>query len=535
MTGTLARDEIGRRPSAIGTVVMLSSSITTVAITIAMARVIADSFADNGIDSTDLTALIVLIALRAVLFMLSRPILAHSASTRTRILRRAAMATAIDQRNGTEVAPLIGPGIDALDDHFVDFVPTRIAAAVMPMIVLVVVAVIDPLTALILLFAGPMLVALLALIGLRTRDLAARRVAELGWLRSSFLDLVRGLPTLQVHGRADEMADTVRESSDRFASTTLDVLRTAFQTSLVIEWAATAATALVAVQIAFRLAGGHLEFTGALTALMLTPEFFVPWRELASRYHIGQHGAAVLEQLAEHDLDQLPAQRTIARSISGTPPRVEFSSVSFAHGDRTVLEEVSLVIEPGEIVAITGASGVGKSTIASLLLGLVRPDRGSISIDGRDLNDQGAPITRCAWVPQHAACFSGTVRSNVVIGRPDADDVAVWAALGLVDLASTIESLPSGLDTELGEGARRLSAGQRQRLAIARAIVAERDIEVLDEFTALLDRETERRVLEGVLRRPGLRTTMLIAHREASIDMADRVVVLVDGRLERVR
>ncbi len=535
MTGTIARREAGREPSTIGATLALASSITTVAITIELARIIAWSFDDATVGTLDLVALVGLIATRAILLVAARPTIARGASRHTRRLRRAALATAIERRSGTAAAPLIGPGIDSLDEHFVDFVPTRVAATVMPVIVLVVVAVIDPLTALILLFTGPMLVALLALIGLRTRDLAARRVTELGWLRSSFLDLVRGLPTLQVHGRADEMADTVRETSDRFASTTLDVLRTAFQTSLVIEWAATAATALVAVQIAFRLAGGHVGFTGALTALMLTPEFFVPWRELAARYHVGQHGTAVLEQLAELDLEAPPSPRPRIQLNCDASPRIEFSSVSFSYGERTVLDSISLVIEPGEIVAITGASGVGKSTLAALLLGLERPDSGSITIDGQRLQDPVMAITPCAWVPQHASCFSGTVRSNVVIGRPDANDEAVWAALGVVDLERTITALPSGLDTELGEGGRRLSAGQRQRLAIARAIVAERSIEVLDEFTALLDIETERRVLERVLRRPGHRTTLLIAHRAASITMADRVFEVVDGRLDRVR
>ena len=535
MTGTIARDDTGRRPSTIGTAFALASSITTVAITIALARVIAKTFDDGAIGESDLAVLAVLVAARAVLFAASRPFLARGASTRTRRLRRTALATAIERRDDTEAAPLIGPGIDALDDHFVDFVPARITASVMPVIVLVVVAVIDPLTAVILLFTGPMLIALLALIGLRTRELATRRVAELGWLRSSFLDLVRGLPTLQVHGRADEMADTVRETSDRFASTTLDVLRTAFQTSLVIEWAATAATALVAVQIAFRLAGGHLGFTGALTALMLTPEFFVPWRDLAARYHIGQHGAAVLEQLDAFDLDATPPHRPVGRRSLDAAPRIGFSSVAFSYGDRAVLDSVSLVIEPGEIVAITGASGAGKSTMASLLLGLDRPNAGSITIDGRRLHDPETANPSVAWVPQHATCFSGTARSNVVIGRPDASDDDVWAALELVDLERTISALPSGLDTELGEGGRRLSAGQRQRLAIARAIVADRSIEVLDEFTALLDLETEQRVIERVLRRPGRRTTLLVAHRAASVTMADRVFELVNGCLERVR
>ena len=509
-----------------GTSLRLGASIATIGATIVLARCIADVFDDRELPVTALTALLALIAVRALLTSLSGPVLATGAARLTARLRRVALGTAIADRSGLAAASTIGPGIDALDDHLIGFVPVRIGAAIVPILVLGVIVIIDPLTALVLVFAGPMLVLLLALIGLRTRELVARRISHLDWLGSTYLDLVRGLPTLEVHGRANEMADTVRTSSERFATTTMDVLRTAFQTSLVIEWGATASTALVAVEIAFRLAGGHLGFPAALTVLMLIPEFFVPWRELAARYHLGLHGEQVLDDLGASPQTPLPSLDRTGEPLTGRAPVVELHGISHTHpgADHPTLIDVSLSIGAGEIVAVTGPSGVGKSTLAAILLGLIEPDRGTISIDGEPLRADGVRMQQMAWVPQRASCFSGTIRDNVRLGRADASDEDVLEALDVACALDLVRALPEGLDTPLGEGARRLSAGQRQRLAIARAVVSQRPIEVLDECTALLDPDTEREVLRRVLGRG--RTTLLIAHRPASIACADRVIEL---------
>lgn len=544
----LGSDTSARRRVRTGVALGITASLLTVAVTVALARSIATVFDSGSLPFGSIAVLLGLVLVRAVIAVIARPLLTSGASDLTTRLRRRVIDTAVLRRQRTEVAPLAGSGIDSLDDYLVDFMPVRYVAVVVPIVVLVVVAVIDPVTALILLFTGPMLIAMLALIGRRTRELSDRRLVELGWLRSSFLDLLRGLPTLQVHGRAEEMAEQVRESSERFGSTTLDVLRTAFQTSLVIEWAATAATALVAVQVAFRLAGSHMALPGALAALMLTPEFFLPWRDLASRYHVGQHGAAVLDELETSDLVgpviSVPTDsNTVSRERDRiAPARVEIHDVSFTHprANAPAFREVSFTIEPGEVVAITGPSGSGKTTLAALVLGLLPPEHGTIAIDGlrrsAGAGDASAPpewMDDVAWVPQHATCFAGTVRDNVRLGRPDATDDEIERALRRA--GDVLSELDEGLDTWLDEGGTGVSAGQRQRIAIARAVVSERPVQILDEFTALLDDRSEEAVLDGVLGGPRSCSTLLIAHRPAPLERADRVFELRAGRLERLR
>ena len=223
----------------------------------------------------------------------------------------------LDEERVADVGVTVGHGVDALDPYTTAFLPAAALAGVVPVLVLVAVGVLDPLTTLVLFFAGPMLILLLAVIGGRTRALTERRLTEMGWLSSFYLDMVRGLPTLIAFRRAEDSADTVGEMSRRHGDTTMDVLRTAFQTSLVIEWAATAATALVAVEVSFRLIHDDLSYGTALAVLLLTPEFFVPLRRLAVEYHAGASGRVALDRLDR--LAALPVHQRTGSGRGGAP------------------------------------------------------------------------------------------------------------------------------------------------------------------------------------------------------------------------
>ena len=193
------------------------------------------------------------------------------------------------ERSGELVNSALG-GIEALDGYVAQFIPARALAALVPALVFLVILWIDPLTTLVLLFAGPVVVLLMALIGGRTRELTERRFADMRWMSAHFLDMLQGLPTLKAFGRSREQATTIAAISKRFGSATMEVLTTAFQTSLVMEWAATAATALVALEVSLRLMADALAFERALAVLLLTPEFFLPLRQLALAYHAGAAG-----------------------------------------------------------------------------------------------------------------------------------------------------------------------------------------------------------------------------------------------------
>ncbi len=508
--------------------------------------------ADLGDVTTRLLVMVGLLALRAGCSWLTE-VTADRASGRLRTdvrhelvdhLVAVGPATLTEHRTG-EVATTIGAAVEALHGYVTRFVPAAVLAVASPLIVFVAVAVLDPWTTLILLFTGPMLVLLLAVIGGRTRVLTQRRFDELGWLGAFYLDMVRGLGTLKAFRRSADGADTIERASRRFGDTTMEVLRTAFQTSLVMEWAATAATALAAVEISFRMVEGDLSFGTAFATLLLIPEFFVPFRRLALEYHSGQTGQAALARIGDALALPITAPAAPSTPIVGTgpspagAPTIELRDVDYRYpgAERSALDSLSLTLRAGETVALTGPSGAGKSTVARVLLRFVEPTAGTVLVDGEPLDglDPAAWRSRVAWVPQDPTLVTGTVAENIALGDPDARRNAIRAAADVARATDFIDALPDGFDTVLGEQGPRLSAGQRQRLAIARAALRDAPVVVLDEFTANLDDRTEAELLGAIGDLLRGRTALVIAHRERTAAMADRSVRLVDGRVEVVR
>ena len=532
-----------RRLYVIGVVLSILGSVALVAWTIALALAISN-FVQGQPYGAALVALAGFLALRIGFSFASSQVLATS-SSQLRSGVRAALTSrwSVNREDLTSTgvdSTLLGPGVDSLDDYVAKFLPARSVAAVLPIVVFLTIGFLDPWTLLILIFAGPMLILLLAVIGSRTRELSEQRFRELGWLRSFYLDMVRGIPTLKVFGRATESVTAIEDVSDRFGRTTMSVLRTAFQTSLVIEWAATAATALVAVQVSFRLVDGNMGFGTALTVLMLTPEFFAPLRNLAIEYHAGQAGNAALEQLP--DLTALEVKQTLPSTVSSAPftqpPSIRFENVSFSHpgSDQLILDNASFTIAAGESVVLVGPSGIGKSTLLGLLLGRLAPTHGQITIDNKPLTDIDPQewLQRITSVPQNPFMFSSSVKDNVALSNQSARHDQIHNALELALASEFVAELPLGIDSRIGEEGATLSGGQRQRLAIARAVLRDAPLVLLDEFTAHLDPITERDMISSLRGFLGNRTAVIVAHREATLSLADRIFELANGRIVEV-
>jgi ATP-binding cassette subfamily C protein CydD len=454
-------------------------------------------------------------------------------------------------------------GVEALDEYVTQFLPARYLAGLVPAFVLLVVFLLDPWTTLVLLFAGPMLLLLLALIGGQAKALTERRFLELSWMSAFFLDVLQGIATLKMFGRSREQAANIEEISRHYGKTTMEVLATAFQTSLMMEWAATAATAMVALEVSLRLMSGALPFDRALAVLLLTPEFFLPLRQMAIKYHSGTTGKAAagriyaildtpLGQRVRESEDQRSSEPiATALQYSGTtllahypthslpqhvtsPPTIRFEEVRFAYdqGQRPALHGFSLEVPRGQTVALVGPTGAGKTTVVSLLLRFVEPDAGQITVDGRPVREIEPALwrRRVAWVPQLPHLFHGTVADNIRLARPDATPDQVVAAACAAHADEFICALPQGYDTPLGEQGARLSGGQRQRLAIARAFLKDAPVLILDEATASLDARSDALIRDALARLTTGRTVLVIAHRLELTYTADQVVVLDAGR-----
>ncbi len=424
-------------------------------------------------------------------------------------------------------------GIEALDAYLREYLPQLALAAFIPLLMLLTVFPIDLFSALVMLFTAPLIPFFMTLIGRAAGELNRRQWQSLSRMSAHFLDVLQGLTTLKLFGRSRAQIEIIRQVSDRFRQTTLEVLRVAFLSALVLEMLATISTAIIAVEIGLRLLHGGLDFERAFFILVLAPEFYLPLRTLGIRFHAGVAGAAAAQRIFEV-LETIPETTSPAAPLPiPSPIWLRFDSVSYAYGERPALQNVSFEIRPGERVALVGPSGAGKTTLTHLLLRFIAPHTGRILVGDVPLEqlDTDAWRAQIAWVPQHPYLFNASVADNIRLGCPDASAAQIAAAAENAHAAEFIQALPQGYDTLIGERGLRLSGGQAQRLALARAFIREAPLLILDEATANLDPQTEADIQDAVNRLLRGRTALIIAHRLSTVYQADRILVLDGGRI----
>ncbi|MFD4745222.1 thiol reductant ABC exporter subunit CydD [Streptomyces rubiginosohelvolus] len=515
----------------------LVGALLVIAQAMLIAEIVVGGFED-GLTVTELrTPLLLLAAVaigRALVAWLTE-LAAHRASAavkselRGRLLERATRLGPdwlSGQRTGSLVA-LATRGIDALDDYFARYLPQLGLAVVVPVAVLARIVTEDWVSAAIIVVTLPLIPLFMILIGWATQSRMDRQWQLLSRLSGHFLDVVAGLPTLKVFGRAKAQAESIRTITSDYRRATLRTLRIAFLSSFALELLATLSVALVAVTIGMRLVHGELDLYTGLVVLILAPEAYLPIRQVGAQYHAAAEGLSAAEEIFAV-LETEP--RTSGTEDAPDTLRLELADVTVRHEGRAEpsLDAASLTVEPGETVALVGPSGVGKSTLLNVILGFARPDEGHVRVGERDLADLDPERwrSRIAWVPQRPHLFAGTIAENVRLARPDADDEAVVAALRDAGAYDFVAALPDGMLTALGEDGAGLSAGQRQRIALARAFLADRPLLLLDEPTASLDGESEAGIVDAVRRLAAGRTVLLVVHRPALLAVADRVVAL---------
>ena len=436
-----------------------------------------------------------------------------------------------EERSG-ELATLATQGAEALDGYFSRYLPQLVLACLVPVAVMIWVLKADLVAGVTIALTLPLIPIFMVLVGRAAQRKMDRQWGTLSLLAGHFLDVVAGLPTLKVFGRAAAQTQTINTITGDYARATMSTLRVSFLSALVLELLSSLAVALVAVAVGLRLLAGEVGLSTALLVLILTPEAYWPLRQLGVHYHASVEGITAAQRIFA--VLETPGPQVGHRSdlpdVASSAVRVEEVTVTYPGRAEPALQGASLVLSPGEVVALVGPSGCGKSTMAALLVGFVRPYRGRVLVGKRDLAELNPDVWRrqVAYLPQKPRLFTGTIADNVRLGAPQSSDEAVRRALQAAG-AGFVEGMPAGIDTPLGERGSDLSAGQRQRIALARTLLRDAPLMVLDEPTSGLDVDSEATVLDAMRQLVTGRTVLLITHRPALLAIADRVV-----RLDRV-
>jgi ATP-binding cassette subfamily C protein CydD len=442
-------------------------------------------------------------------------------------------AFARSARSG-ELTTTLTEGVERLDPYFARYLPQVLLSAVVPLLVVAYILPRDIASAVLLVVTAPVIPVMMVLVGSYAEEHTRRQWLALSRMGAHFLDALQGLPTLKAFGRVAVEEEKVERVSGEFRERTLKVLRYAFLSGLVLEFMTAAAIALVAVVLGVRLMNGAISFQDAFLVLLLTPEFYRPLRELGVHRHAGMEGKASAERIFEILDTPVPPEGTLQENLSGGL-ELSFAGVRFTYQGRDIpaLDGLSLTLPVGSRTALVGRSGSGKSTLVGLLLRFLNQDAGVIWANGVPIGELPARAWRehVALVPQRPHLFYGSVLENIRLAKENATRSEIERAAELAGAAEFIRRMPHGYDTQIGERGQRLSGGEAQRLAIARAFLKDAALLIMDEPTSSLDPESERLIRDALDRLARGRTSLIVAHRLNTVRTADRIVVLHEGHV----
>lgn len=433
-------------------------------------------------------------------------------------------------------ATVISEGIEALEAYFSTYLPQVLLAALVPVLILIYVFPIDVISGLVLLFTAPVIPVFMVLIGSAADRKSRTQWKLLGRMSSHFLDVLRGLKTLILAGKAEASSRDIDDISQNFRIATMRVLKIAFLSALVLEMAATISTAVIAVEVGLRLLYDQLPFKLAIFILMLAPDFYQPIRQLGSSYHAGLKGIAAADDIFAI-LDQ-PYTTKIARHIQPAGDKIERIDLTniVVQSDTSadpILRDLSMTVRQGERLVIIGPSGSGKTTLFNVLLGFLQPDSGSMRCNGIDSDALNKEALRkeMIWIPQRPYIFNQSIADNLSFVNPAATAEEMVAACRMAEFHDFVSRLPDGYQTRIGEEGYRLSAGQKQRLALARGFLSKGSLILMDEPTSHLDARLETKIWNRILKFSEGRILMVITHKLHLIAPSDRVALLVDGHI----
>jgi ATP-binding cassette, subfamily C, bacterial CydD len=550
----LLRYASAARGYLIGTVAL---GLVTTALVVAQASLLARALAGAArgtglpaLSGTVAVLLLVVIARAAAAFGGEAAALHAAATVKSQLRRRLAEHALrlgpawLSGQQAGEITALTTKGLDALDPYFARYLPQLLLACLVPLAVLTRVAAADWISGLIIVATLPLIPVFAILVGRYAQARTRQAWGLLSRLGGHFLDVVDGLTTLKLFGRAKAQAEVIRTVTAEHRTATMAALRVAFLSALVLELAAALATALVAVEVGLRLLAGHIGYQTALLVLLLTPEAYLPLRNVGAQFHASVEGTnaagrvfEILDHPARPEQRPQPATRLTAQAdpdLRHEP--ITLTAVTLTYPGRCqALTAVSGTIRPGERIVVTGPSGSGKSSLLSLLLRFTACTSGFVEVAGTDIGalPLGPWRRQIAWVPQSPYLFAATVAENIALGDPAASLDDIRRAAELAGAEQFIGSLPDGYQTRLAERALNLSAGQRQRLALARAFLRDAPLLLLDEPTAHLDSATASDIMAAIETLMTGRTVVLVTHTERLPFRTDQAWQLTGGRLAR--
>lgn len=489
-----------------------------------------------------LGGLLLLFLLRAALLWLSEQV-AFQAATQVKLavrqqlyakVQRLGAAWLTNERSG-DVVNSLSDGVEVLEAYYARYTPAMLLMALVPLSILAVVFYFDVWSGLIMLLTAPLIPFFMILIGKGTEKRNQQQWRQLARMSAHFLDVIQGLTTLKLFNASQRETHVIAEVSEQYRQSTMSVLRVAFLSSFALEFLSTVSIALVAVFIGFRLFWGEMNFLSGFFVLLLTPEFYLPLRNMGTQYHARLQAIGAAERMVEI-LETPETETPPEESLQALPALfpLQFKQVEVVYNDgRQALNGFDLTIKAGQNIALIGASGAGKTTVLNLLLGFIRPTQGQILLGETDLAT--VPLAQwreqIAWLPQQAHLFPGSVADNIRLGSAQTSLAAVQQAAQQAYAHDFIQALPHGYDTLIGEGGQGLSGGQIQRIALARVFLKDAPLVILDEATAHLDQQSEQWIQQAIQTLAQTRTVIMIAHRLHTIEQADLIVLMQKGQV----
>ena len=429
----------------------------------------------------------------------------------------------------SEIVQISVEGVEQLETYFGAYLPQFFYAMLAPLTLFIVLGFVNVPAAAVLLVCVPLIPAAIAAVQTWAKKLLSKYWGQYTALGDTFLENLQGLTTLKIYRADDFKNDEMNVEAEKFRKITMKVLTMQLNSITIMDLIAYGGAALGIVMSVTQYSKGNVSLAGCLLIIMLSADFFIPMRQLGSFFHIAMNGMAAGQKIFRL-LDLPEAEEKKADCPKGD---IVCRDLHFSYdNDREILSGVNMTFKRGAFTAIVGESGCGKSTISAILTGRNKGYGGSVSVGETELSEirEADLMENITYISHQSYLFKGTVRDNLLMGKPDASDSELWEVLERVNLADFVRN-EKGLDTGLSEKASNLSGGQCQRLALARALLHDSPIYIFDEATSNIDVESENDIMNEIQNLAESKTVILISHRLVNVVKADAIYVMVNGKI----